>query len=98
MSIVAHTRPFVIGVDAHARTHAIAILACPTGELIDESQFPATAAGLGRAVAWVARRTGADLATLWGPSQFSVVRPLSRGLVGRGVSRRRRAGSGSGSW
>lgn len=65
MSIVAHIRPFVIGVDAHARTHAIAILACPTGELVDESQFPATAAGLGRAVAWVARRTGADLATLW---------------------------------
>ena len=31
MSIVAHTRPFVIGVDAHARTHALAVLACPTG-------------------------------------------------------------------
>jgi hypothetical protein len=36
MSIVAHTRTFVIGVDAHARTHALAILACPTGELLDE--------------------------------------------------------------
>ena len=65
MSIVAHTRPFVIGVDAHARTHAIAILACPTGEVIDEGQFPATVAGLQRAIAWVARRTGADLDTLW---------------------------------
>lgn len=65
MSIVAHDRPFVIGVDAHARTHAIAILACPTGELLDEGQFPATAAGLARAVSWVARRTGADLDTLW---------------------------------
>ncbi len=65
MSIVAHTRPFVIGVDAHARTHALAILACPTGELLDEGQFPATAAGLQRAVAWVARRTGADLDALW---------------------------------
>ena len=65
MSIVAHSHPFVIGVDAHARTHAVAILACPTGEVIDEDQFPATPAGLTRAVAWVARRTGADLNTLW---------------------------------
>lgn len=65
MPIVAHTRPFVIGVDAHARTHTLAILACPTGEILDEGQFPATAAGLQRAVAWVARRTGADLDALW---------------------------------
>jgi len=65
MSIVAHTHPFVIGVDAHARTHSLAILACPTGEVIDEGQFPATAAGLQRAVAWVGRRTDGDLDTLW---------------------------------
>lgn len=65
MSIVAHTHPFIIGVDAHARNHALAILACPTGEVIDEGQFPATAAGLQRAIAWIARRTGADLDTLW---------------------------------
>lgn len=65
MSIVAHTKPFVIGVDAHARNHALAILACPTGETIDEAQFPATVAGLQRALAWVARRTDADLDTLW---------------------------------
>jgi len=65
MSIVAHTRPFVIGVDAHAQNHALAILACSTGELLDEAQFPATAAGLERAVAWVARRTHADLDALW---------------------------------
>jgi transposase len=65
MSIVAHTHPFVIGVDAHARTHSLAILACPTGEVIDEEQFPATAAGLQRAIAWVGRRTDGDLDTLW---------------------------------
>ena len=63
MSIVAHSRPFVIGVDAHARNHALAILASPNGALLDEQQFPATAAGLERAIAWVARRTGADLDT-----------------------------------
>jgi transposase len=65
MSMVAHTHPFVIGVDAHARNHALAILACPTGEVVDEGQFPATGAGLQRAVDWVARRTGGDLDTLW---------------------------------
>ena len=63
--MVAHTHPFVIGVDAHARNHALAILACPTGEVLDEGQFPATGAGLQRAVDWVARRTGGDLDTLW---------------------------------
>jgi transposase len=65
MTIVAHAHPFVIGVDAHARNHALAVLASPTGELLDETQFPATVAGLQRAVSWVARRTGGDLAVLW---------------------------------
>lgn len=64
MTIVAHAHPFVVGVDTHARNHALAILAA-TGEVIDTGQFPTTAAGLARAVAWVARRTGGDLATLW---------------------------------
>ena len=65
MTIVAHAYPFVIGVDAHARSHAVAVVACPTGEVVDETQFPATVAGLQRAVSWVARRTGGDLAVLW---------------------------------
>ena len=65
MAIVAHSHPFVIGVDTHARNHAISILACPHGEILDEGQFPATAAGLARAASWVARRTGGDLAVLW---------------------------------
>ena len=33
MSIVAHTRPFVIGVDTHARKHSYAILTAVTGGL-----------------------------------------------------------------
>ena len=65
MAIVAHAHPFVIGVDAHARNHAIAVLACPTGEVVGEAQFPATVAGLQRAVSWVARRTAGDLDVLW---------------------------------
>ena len=65
MAIVAHAHPFVIGVDTHARNHALVILAAATGEVIDAEQFPATAAGLGRAMSWVGRRTGGDLDTLW---------------------------------
>lgn len=65
MTIVAHAYQFVVGVDTHARTHALSILAAPTGAVIDESQFPATEAGMSRAVAWVGRRTDGDMATLW---------------------------------
>ena len=45
MTIVAHHHPFVIGVDTHARSHALAILACPTAEVVDQAQFPTTTAG-----------------------------------------------------
>jgi hypothetical protein len=65
MSIVAHSRPFVVGVDTHARNHVYAILAPQTGALVDTGSFPATAAGINRAISWVARRTEADLDTLW---------------------------------
>jgi len=64
MSIVAHCHPFVVGVDTHARNHVYAILD-PTGILLDTREFPSTAAGNSRAIAWVARRTGADADTLW---------------------------------
>ena len=36
-----------------------------TGELIATEQFPTTGAGMDRAVAWVARLTHGELATLW---------------------------------
>jgi hypothetical protein len=65
VSIVAHTRPYVVGVDTHARTHTFAVLVAGTGELIATEQFPATSAGMDRAVAWAARRTDGDLDTLW---------------------------------
>lgn len=65
MSIVAHSHPFVVGVDTHARNHVYAIIAATTGELVDTKDFPTTSAGIKRALAWVARRTGADLAVLW---------------------------------
>jgi len=64
MAIVAHAHPFVIGADTHARTHTLAVLTA-AGEQVACEQFPTTAAGLARAVAWAARRTGGDLAVLW---------------------------------
>lgn len=57
--------PFVIGVDAHAKTHALAILSAPSGALIKEAQFPTTTAGLQRAIGWAARHTGVDMDALW---------------------------------
>ncbi|NKX53296.1 IS110 family transposase [Arthrobacter mobilis] len=65
MSIVAHAHPFVVGVDTHARNHVYAILAATTGALLDAREFPAGAAGISRAISWVARRTGSDADTLW---------------------------------
>jgi transposase len=65
VTIVAHAHPFVIGVDTHARNHALSILVAAIGAVVDEAQFPATAAGMTRAADWVGRRTGGDLAALW---------------------------------
>jgi hypothetical protein len=65
VTIVAHTYPFVIGVDTHARNHALSILATPHGEVVDDAEFPATSAGMARALDWVGRRTGGDLESLW---------------------------------
>nr|WP_218681420.1 hypothetical protein [Rhodococcus qingshengii] len=39
MPIVAHTRPFVIGVDTRACNHSYAILSAVTGELMSPTSF-----------------------------------------------------------
>lgn len=65
MSLVAHTHPFVVGVDTHARNHVYTILRAATGAVIDTQDFPTTTAGINRAIAWAARRTDADADTLW---------------------------------
>ena len=64
MPIVAQTFPFVIGVDTHAKTHTLAILASD-GRHVDTAQFPTSPTGLNRAISWAARRTSSDLDTLW---------------------------------
>jgi hypothetical protein len=65
MSIVAHSYPFVVGVDTHARNHVYAILVPTTGALLETREFPTTTAGIDRAMAWVGRRTDADADALW---------------------------------
>lgn len=57
MTIVANTYSYVIGVDTHARTHTFAVLESRTGAVLATSTFPASAAGINRAVNWVTRRT-----------------------------------------
>ncbi|GAB2471077.1 IS110 family transposase [Xylanimonas ulmi] len=65
MTIVAHAHPFVIGVDTHAKKHALSILAAPVGEVVDNGEFPTTTAGIGRAIAWAGRRTRGGQDVLW---------------------------------
>jgi transposase len=65
LTIVAQTRPFVIGVDCHARTHTYAIIEARAKRQIACEQFPTTPAGISRALAWVGRRTDGDMACLW---------------------------------
>lgn len=65
MSVISQSRPFVIGVDCHARTHTYAVIDALTGQVLACEQFPAAHAGLCRALSWVARRTGGDATALW---------------------------------
>ncbi len=65
MSIVSRWHPFVVGVNTHARNHVYAILDATNGALLDTQPFPTTAAGINRAIKWVARRAHADADTLW---------------------------------
>jgi len=64
VTIVAHSRPFVVGVDTHAKTHTYAVID-PTGQLLGCEQFPTTAKGIARAIAWVGRRTRGQAEALW---------------------------------
>jgi len=65
MTIVAHSRPFVIGVDTHARTNTYAVVETASGQLLGCEQFPTTPPGIARALSWAGRLTGGDAATLW---------------------------------
>lgn len=89
MTIVAHSRPFVVGVDKHARNHVYAIITATTGELIATRDFPATGAGINRSIAWVARHTNADLGTLWvieGTGSYGALLAGAAGAAGYDVA------------
>lgn len=64
MPVVSHSYPYVVGVDTHAKNHVYAVISTATGQLLETRDFPTTGAGISRAIAWAARRTGADLAAL----------------------------------
>lgn len=64
MVTLAKLYAFVVGVDTHAKTHTYSVLTAER-EHIDTATFPNTRPGRSRAIAWVGRRTGGDLATLW---------------------------------
>lgn len=56
VEVVADRYDFVVGIDTHARHHALAIVTAG-GRLVQTRQFPTSPAGLDRAVDWIARRT-----------------------------------------
>ncbi|MGB3376876.1 MAG: IS110 family transposase [Microbacterium sp.] len=65
MTIVASSRPFVIGVDTHAKTHTYAVIETASGQLLGCQQFPTTPPGIARAIGWTGRLTGGDADALW---------------------------------
>jgi transposase len=60
MAIIAEEFKFVVGVDTHARTHTFTAVHATTGAVIDTAAFPATSAGMDRAINWIRRRTGGE--------------------------------------
>jgi transposase len=56
MPIVAEQYRFVIGVDTHAATHSLALVAASTGANLDEAVFPNTVSGWDRAWNWITHR------------------------------------------
>jgi len=57
MTIVANTHTYVINVDTHSRTHTVSVVSAANGAVETAATFPTTAAGLKRAVSWIAKRT-----------------------------------------
>ncbi|MDQ0079669.1 IS110 family transposase [Arthrobacter oryzae] len=60
MAIIAEEFEFVVGVDTHARTHTFTAVHASTGAVVDTAVFPATSAGMDRAITWIRRRTGGE--------------------------------------
>lgn len=84
MTIVAEEYDHVMGVDTHARTHTYAIVDTSTGACTATQSFPTTAAGIGRAIAWMTRTTNGNvLAAVEGTSSYGA--GLTRALKTAGI-------------
>jgi transposase len=57
MAIVADQYDLVIGVDTHAASHTLAAVRAATGAVGQHAKFPASPAGLRRALDWIRRRS-----------------------------------------
>lgn len=85
MAIVSHVFDYVVGVDTHARTHMFYIVEAATGARQTADQFPATAAGMKRAQAWIGRHTqGKVLAAIEGTGSYGA--QLARALDAGGLT------------
>lgn len=86
MSIVADDFKYVVGVDTHAASHTLAIVESPNSRLVDRGTFPASPAGLSRAIAWIGRITSGELdavlVSVEGTGSYGAV--LTRRLTGDG--------------
>jgi len=55
---VSEQYEYVIGVDTHAATHTVALVAAATGGVLAYAEFPTSPAGLSRAQHWMTQRVG----------------------------------------
>ncbi|MGO4858923.1 IS110 family transposase [Arthrobacter sp. 2MCAF14] len=85
MAIVAEEFEFVVGVDTHARTHTFTAVHAATGAVVDTAAFPATSAGMDRAITWIRRRTGGQsvFAAVEGTSSYGA--RLTQALLASGI-------------
>ena len=84
MTIVADHYQFITGIDTHSKNHQYAVID-HTGRLIDERNYPATAAGITRAQTWLTKITGGHdtLASIDGAGSYG--RPLTLALSHAGI-------------
>jgi len=84
VTIVADHYRFITGVDTHSKKHQYAVID-HTGRLIDERDYPATAAGIARAQNWLTKLTGGEemLAAIDGTGSYG--RLLTLALSGSGI-------------
>lgn len=86
MTMVAETYDFIVGVDTHSRTHTYALMAARTGAIEDTQTFPASEAGIDRAVTWIHRAGGPErsvIVAIEGTGSYGAA--LTRALTSSGL-------------